>query len=96
MQFFKKLWNNETFKISILISLLFLVMCVLVGHEMPSIGAIINSFNPCDDTILNSLYLHCYSSYDWSFCLVTGTISSISFLVAVIAGIYLSVKKVNE
>ena len=94
MQLLKKLWNNKTFKISILVSLLFLVMCVLVSNEMPSIGAIINRFNPCDDTALQSLLTHCYSGYDLYFCLTTGAISFISFLVATITVIYLSVKKV--
>ncbi len=93
MQSFKKLWDSKTFRVSVLVGLLFLIMCVFVGYEMPSVGEIINRFNPCDDTILNSLYLHCYSGYDWNFCLITGAISFISFLVAIITAIYLSVNK---
>ena len=96
MQNVKKIWDNKIFKISILIGLLFLIMYILVGHETPSVGYLINKFNPCDDTILQSILAHCYSGYDWDFCLISGVISFISFLVAIITAIYSVIYSVKK
>lgn len=93
MQIVRKIMDNKTFKSSFLIGLIFLIIFILVGNNIFSIGALINRFNPCDDNILNSSLLHCYSIYDIYSGIAFGVISFVSFLVAIITAIYLSIKK---
>jgi hypothetical protein len=88
----KELLSNKVIKISFIITLISLVLTWLVG-KFAFIGALINKFYSCDDTVLNSFLNHCYTKYDLNITLFLAIIFILSFLVTLIAVIYFLVKR---
>jgi len=93
MQNDKKLINNKFFKVSFFLSIGALVLFALASNYILHIGSLINIFYPCDDTILNSSFLHCYDGYDVYVSMIFLVIFIVSFLATISGAIFYYVNK---